>query len=308
MTQQAEVQAQARYERLSEKEFVSYRRRENAVGGFFGAVRAVFDRRELLGQLVRRELVGKYKDSTLGVAWSLARPLAQLLIYYLVIGEFLGAARGIDNFAIFIFCGLTLYGLFSETLTMMTSSIVANAGLVKKVYLPREIFPLAALGASLFNFSIQFAILLIAALILGTIAFGVNLLFAVGALLVILIWVLGLGLALAAANVFMRDIQFVVDIVTMLLMWFSPIVYSWTFVESTFSQAGIPWLTEVYLANPITVAVIGFQEAFWAIPSGGELLPYLWLRMLIVGLVGLVVLWLGQRYFAKHQANFAQEL
>lgn len=308
MTDQADAQAQTRYERLSKVPLVSYRRRENAAGGFFAALRAVFARRELLGQLVRRELVGRYKDSALGLVWSLARPLAQLFIYYLVIGEFLGAARGINNFAIFIFCGLTLYGLFSETLTGMTSSVVANAGLIKKVYLPREIFPLAAVGASLFNFGIQFVILLVAALALGTVAFGTNLLFAVGALLVILIWVMGLGLALGAANVFMRDIQFVVEIVTMLLMWFSPIVYSWTFVASTFSEAGMPWLTKLYLANPITIAVIGFQEAFWAIPSGGELLPHLWLRMLIAGLVGLVVLWLGQRYFAKRQANFAQEL
>lgn len=304
----AEVRAQSRFAALADQPFVSYRRRNHAVAGFFDALKAVFARRDLLNQLVRRELVGKYKDSALGLVWSLARPLTQLFIYYLVIGKFLGAARGIDNFAVFIFCGLTLYGLFSEIVMGMTSSIVANSGLIKKVYLPREIFPLSAVGAAFFNFFIQFGILIIAALVLGTIAFGVHLLYGLAAILLILIWAIAIGLPLSAANVYMRDIQFLVDIVVMLLMWFSPIVYSWTFVQATFAADGLNWITSIYLANPITIGVIGFQEAFWAGPSGGELLPYLWLRMLIAGAVGLLVLWWGQRYFAKHQANFAQEL
>ena len=301
-------EAQARYEYLAQQPFVSYRRRNKAVSGLFEAVAAVFHRRELLGQLVRRELVGKYKDSALGFVWSLVRPLTQLFIYYMVMGEFLGAARGIENFAIFIFAGLTLYGLFSETVVTMTTSIVANGGLIKKVFLPREIFPIAAAGASLFNFSVQLVILIIASLLVGTLVVGTNLLFALGGFAVVLIWALALGLALSAANVFMRDVQFLTDVVVMLLMWFSPIVYSWTFVQSTFDGAGLPWLTELYLANPITIGVIGFQEAFWAGPSNGTLLPDLWLRMLIASVAGLLCLWAAQRYFAKHQANFAQEL
>ncbi|MFZ1382861.1 MAG: ABC transporter permease [Scrofimicrobium sp.] len=302
------VAAEARYTRLSELPFVSYKSQGNAVSGFFSSLKDVLGRRELLGQLVRRELVGKYKDSALGLVWSLVRPLTQLFIYYLVIGKFLGAARGIDNFAVFIFCGLTIYGLFSETVTSMTSSVVSNSGLIKKVHLPREVFPLAAAGASLFNFAIQLIILLIAALLIGTISVGTNLLFAFAAFFVIMVWALALGLTLSAANVFMRDIQFLTDVVMMLLMWFSPILYSWTFVRETFGDMGLDWLTSIYMANPITIAVIGFQEAFWAIPSGGELLPDLWLRMLIAGLVGLVALWAAQRYFARRQANFAQEL
>lgn len=301
-------ETEERYRRLSEMPLVSYRSKESAFRGFFSAVAAVFARRELLGLLIRRELVGKYKDSALGLVWSLVRPLTQLLIYYLVLGQFLGAARSINNFAVFIFAGLTIYGLFSEMLISMTSSIVANAGLIKKVDVPREIFPIAAVGASLFNFSIQMVILIVAAALVGTIFLGWNLLFGLGALLIVLIWGMALGLFLAAANVYMRDIQFLVDVVVMLLMWFSPVVYSWTFVRDTFGAAGLNWLTQVYISNPLTVAVIGFQEAFWAIPSGGELLPDLWVRMLISIGVGMVLLWLGQGYFARKQANFAQEL
>ncbi len=314
MSEAERAQAERRYARLADQPFVTYQRRESGQAGFFGALKAVYERRELLGQLIRRELVGKYKDSALGLVWSLVRPLTQLFVYYWVMGKFLGGAYrpetgvGLRNFAIFIFAGLTLYGLFSETVTSMTSSIVANAGLIKKVYLPREIFPLSAAGAALVNFLIQLVILIIASLALGTLKFGPNLLYAVGGFLVIFIWALAIGLTLSAANVFMRDVQFLVDVVVMLLMWASPIVYSWTFVAQAFGSAGMDWVTDVYLANPITISVIGFQEAFWAIPSGGEMLPDLSLRMLIAGLFGVIALWLGQRYFAKRQANFAQEL
>ena len=145
MAEESQI-VQARYRRLEKLPLATYRSKENAVTGFIVAVRAVLARRELLGLLVRRELVGKYKDSSLGLVWSMIRPLTQLLIYYLVMGEFLGAARNINNFAIFIFAGLTIYGLFSEIINTMTSSIVANSGLIKKVYLPREIFPIAAVG------------------------------------------------------------------------------------------------------------------------------------------------------------------
>lgn len=301
-------ETRARFQRLAALPFVSYRSQENALRGFFSAIQAVFARRELLGLLIRRELVGKYKDSALGLLWSLVRPLTQLFIYYLVLGQFLGAARSIDNFAVFIFAGLTIYGLFSEMLVGMTSSIVANSGLIKKVDLPREIFPIAAAGASLFNFLIQFVILLVAALVVGTLFVGWNLLFGLASFVIVVTWGLALGLILSAANVYMRDVQFLVDVIVMLLMWFSPIVYSWTFVRDTFGNAGFDWLTQVYLSNPITVAVIGFQEAFWAIPSGGEPLPGLTGRMAVSFVVGLALLWFGQRYFAKRQANFAQEL
>lgn len=303
--QQAAIE---RYERLDSLPLVTYRAKNSLLTGFFSATAAVLQQKRLLGLLVRRELRGKYKDSSLGIVWSLARPLAQLFIYYLVIGEFLGAARNIQNFAIFIFSGLTIYGLFSEGVNSMTVSVVVNSGLVKKVYLPREIFPLSALGAALFDFALQVLILICGALLMGTVIFGVSLLYGAGAFVLALTWALGLGLFLAAANVRLRDTQFLTQVVTMLLMWFSPIVYSWEFVRDVFHGAGLDWLTQVYLANPITVMVLGFQEAFWAPMSGGVAPPHLALRMAVTFVVGLVLLWLGQYSFAKHQANFAQEL
>lgn len=282
-------------------------------GGFFtgplNAMGSMFRHRQLLDLLVRRELKSRYKDSALGFLWSLARPLTQLLIYALVLGEFLGAARSIPFFAVFIFSGLTIYGLFSEVVMVMTASIVGNSGLVKKVYLPREIFPLAAVGGSLFNFAIQLLLLIIAATFVGTLRFGANLLYGLLAIAVTLVWAVAVGLALSALNVYLRDMQYIVEIIVLLLMWFSPIVYSWTFVGTAFAQFGWPSsLVTAYLWSPLSLSVLGFQYAFWGATPGATFPPHLASHMLIVLAIGLVVLWLAQRLFAKLEGNFAQEL
>lgn len=275
-----------------------------AGSGTFDSLKDIWSHRELLGMLTRRELKARYKDSALGFLWSLARPLTQLGIYYIVVGKFMAAAASIDNFAIYIFAGLTIYTLFSEIVGTGTGAILANAGLVKKVYLPREIFPLAGVGSSLFNFVIQLGILIIASLALGTLQFSTDLLYGVGSLLIVLIYGTALSLILSAVNVYLRDIQYLVEVVLLLLMWASPIVYSWHMVETVLPA----WAMEIYLNNPVTIAVLGFQQAFWAEASNGVMPDFLGERMLIAGIIGLALLLLAQRVFAKLQGNFAQEL
>lgn len=310
-----EQQAISRAQRLQSLEFETREPTRNPFKGFINSVRELARRRELLGLLVRRELVGRYKDSVLGFTWTLIRPLTQLLIYYLVMGEFLGAARSVPNFAVYIFTGLTLWGLFSEITQSMTGSIVTNAALVKKVHLPREIFPISTIGSALFNFTMQMVILLIAAGVLGTLSFGLHLLYAVVALLIVLAWGTCLGLTLAATNVYLRDVQYLVEVLLLLLMWFSPIVYSWQMVHQVLMGNGLETLNTIYVSNPVTLAILGFQAAFWAPGSGleaaypgGYFPDSLMTNMLIALAVGVIGIWFSQRIFARLQGNFAQEL
>ncbi|WP_201517529.1 ABC transporter permease [Gulosibacter hominis] len=310
-----EQQAISRAQRLQSLEFETREPTRNPFKGFINSVRELARRRELLGLLVRRELVGRYKDSVLGFTWTLIRPLTQLLIYYLVMGEFLGAARSVPNFAVYIFTGLTLWGLFSEIIQSMTGSIVTNAALVKKVHLPREIFPISTIGSALFNFTMQMVILLIAAGVLGTLSFGLHLLYAVVALLIVLAWGTCLGLTLAATNVYLRDVQYLVEVLLLLLMWFSPIVYSWQMVHQVLMGNGLETLNTIYVSNPVTLAILGFQAAFWAPGSGleaaypgGYFPDSLMTNMLIALAVGVIGIWFSQRIFARLQGNFAQEL
>ncbi|WP_223694587.1 ABC transporter permease [Leifsonia poae] len=295
----------ARFVALADVPMVSVGSKSGA-GGSWNAIREILGQREMLNLLVRRDLKARYKDSALGFLWSLVRPLTQLLIYYVVIGQFLGASRGIDDFAIYIFTGLTAYTFFSDIVSSSTASIVGNAGLIKKIYLPREIFPLASVGSALFNFMIQLGILLVATLLLGKFPISPELVYFIPAFLVILIYGTALGLLLSALNVYLRDIQYLVEVVLMILMWASPIVYSWATVQTHLGNG--PLLT-IYTDNPLTLAVLGFQKALWL--GGPHVAVYPdWLmpRLLIAIVIGIVLLFSFQRVFAKLQGNFAQEL
>ncbi len=273
--------------------------------GFASSIKDIWGHRELLDLLIKREVKARYKDSALGFVWSLMRPLAMLLIYYIALGKFLGAARDIPDFAIFIYTGLTAWGLFSEAVSTGTASIVQNAGLVKKVYLPREIFPLASLGSALFNFAIQLAILFAATVAAGHVPSGVRWGYLPLALAVIVVTALGWALLLAAVNVYLRDIQYLVEIALMIAFWASPIVYSWGLVNR---EVHSETLQSLYLVNPMTAAIMGFQRTFWVsgdsqpVPENLTGMLWAWLG------IGLVFTFIGQRVFARLQGNFAQEL
>lgn len=279
--------------------------------GFFGGIRStvtgIFEYRELLGLLVRRELKARYKDSVLGFAWSLMRPLVMLLVYYFVIGKVLRAAEGTPDFAVYVFSGLTVWFLFQEIVSSGTGSIVGNAGLIKKVYLPREVFPLASVGAALFNFTTQLFILVLAAVATGTLRLDGRLIWFPMGLLVLLVWGLGFALLLSAINVYLRDVMYLVEIVLMVLFWASPVVYPWQFVASQLPEW---WMQQVYLLNPVTSVVLAFQRAFWATGAEQDLLfpGNHMLRLVVLLVVGLVLVLIGQRVFTRLQSNFAQEL
>lgn len=288
------------------------------VGGTLGSVKDVLARRQLLGMLVRREIKARYKDSVLGFFWSLLRPLAMLAVYYLAVGQFLGQARQIEDFAIFIFSGLTAWGFFSEAVTAGTGSVVANSGLVKKVYMPRELFPLAAIGSALFNMTMQLIILLLGTLVAGAVPVGARWLYFPLSLAVLVVWATLLTLILSAVNVYLRDVQYLVEVFIMMFFWFTPIVYNWTFVKTAFessarvSQSMGETLLNIYLSNPIALAVLGFQRTFWTAADSDPVLypqiPDLAQKLGIALLVGILLLWLAQRTFLRLQGNFAQEL
>lgn len=278
--------------------------------GTVQSVTAILGQRELLGLLVRRELKARYKDSILGFFWSLAKPLAMLVVYYVAIGKFLGAEAspknpgGVPAFAIFIFTGLTAWQLFSDIILGGTGSIVANAGLIKKVYLPREVFPLSVIGAALFNFGIQLSILISATIVTGQFPTGGRWWYFVLALAVLVVFATALALLLAAVNVYLRDVQYLIEIMMMIMLWASPIIYSWKFVDEALDGV----LQTIYLANPMTQVVLGFQRAFW-VAGDGEPYPDNLLQSLgLTLLVSFVLLWVCQRVFSQLQANFAQEL
>jgi len=279
--------------------------RPGFASGTLSSMRDIAAHRELMGFLVRRELKSRYKDSALGFVWSLIRPLAMLLIYYVALGQFLGAARSIPDFAIFIYTGLTAWTLFNEIVTIGTASIVANSGLIKKVYLPREVFPLSVVGSAVFNFLIQLGILVAATLAVGRLPTGARWFYFPLSLALLLVFATALALLLSAVNVYLRDVGYLVEVALMILFWASPIVYSWGLVHKEL-KGGM--LEQLYLANPVTLVVAGFQKTFWVAGTGQPMPDQLGERLGIALVISVLLLWVCQRTFARLQANFAQEL
>ncbi len=293
---------------LANEPWVLVGERPGVFRGMAHSLADIWGHRELLGMLVRREIRARYKDSSLGLLWSLVRPLTQLLIYYFAIGQILGVARNVPSFAIFVFVGLTTWSLFTETVSAGTTSIVNNSGLVKKVYLPREIFPLASVGGALFTFAIQFVILLVATAVIGQFPLDASVAIVPLAFVSLLVFSTAVGLLLSAVNVYLRDIQHLVEVVLTVLFWASPIVYSFSFVHDALQGN---WLEQLYLANPVTLSVLGMQQGLWT--AGSTTGAYNWppdlaLRLSISLAVSLVLLFVAQRVFDRLQGNFAQEL
>ncbi|WP_209560414.1 ABC transporter permease [Frigoribacterium sp. PvP032] len=290
------------------------------ISGVVPAVRDIWGHRALLDLLIRRELKARYKDSALGFVWSFIRPLTMLAIYYFAVGQVLGAARSVPQFAIYVFAGLTLWGLYNEIIAGGTTSILANAGLIKKVYVPRELFPLASLGSALFNFVVQFAVLLAAVLVLGQFPVSWDLLYIPVAVVLTVIYGLAFALFLSAVNVYLRDVQYLVEVALLILFWASPIVYSFGMVVDRAAARGQEWIVTLYQLNPMTDIILAFQKGIWragsetSVLDDGTVIPPqpfpadLDFRLLVIGVVGLVLLLLAQRVFARLQGNFAQEI
>lgn len=273
--------------------------------GTVASIRDIWAHRELTALLVKRELRARYKNSSLGFVWSMLKPLAQLLVYYFVIGGLMKFGQNTPDFGIYIFAGLTVWTIFNEMVTGGTGSIVANSGLVKKVYLPREVFPLSTVGASMVNFGIQLGILLAFTAIAGAFPTTARILYVPLGLLLILVFGTALALVLSAINVYMRDMQHLVEIAMMLLFWASPIIYPYSLVVERF---GGSWVHELYLANPVTLAVLAFQRGTWVRGLDQPFPDAMGLRILVATAICVVLLWLAQRIFTRAEGNFAQEL
>ena len=301
--------AQERAQRIAQEPLIPVGQSNGFVSGTWTSIKEIWQHRELLGLLVRREIKARYKDSSLGLVWSLVKPLSQLLVYYFAIGQILGLARNIPSFAIFVFVGLTVWGLFTEIVSSGTMSIVNNSGLVKKVYLPREIFPLGSLGGALFNFVLQFIILIGATIAMGQVPISPNLALVPLALANVIVFGTALAMILSAATVYLRDIQHLVEVALTVCFWGSPIVYSFAFVHK---EIGGTWLEQLYLSNPVTLSVLGMQKALWLAGTTESTQlnwpPDLALRLWISLGISVVLLWIGQRVFSRLQGNFAQEL
>ena len=266
----------------------------------------VFTRGYLLRLLVRKGVSTRYRNSALGWTWSYVKPLAQYTVYYFVMGVVLGFSRGIENFAVYLLSGVIVINLFNEAFSNATKSIVDNKALVKKIYLPRELFPVAAVIVALIHFLPQAAVLLAVSILTGWRPSVLELVYVVlGALLITMV-ATGLGLFFGAINVSFRDAQNFVEIILVFATWTAPVLYSWDLVDQRLPD----WAVQLYLLNPLTSAVELFHAGFWFSTTDGGLQPppNLAVNVAIGFGIALFLLVLGQLVFRRFERSFAQDL
>jgi ABC-2 type transport system permease protein len=238
-----------------------------------------------------------------------------LFIYAVVIGEFLGAARSISNFAIFVLVGLLFWNLISDSISMGSVSMTANSTLLKKVWFPREVLPLTSFAVASVHFLVQVVVLLFAYLVFTAWPPVGNLLYLVPSILIAFPVAFGLSLIFSVLNVRFRDTQYIVEVGLVLSFWLSPVVYPWTAAHQFLSTLPFGnFFQELYMANPFGLVVMSAQQALWPpinTPQGQALQffdsPFatrLWLSVL----ASWIFLYIAQRIFARMAGTVVVDL
>jgi ABC-2 type transport system permease protein len=268
--------------------------------------------RELAGNLVRKELKVRYKSSALGFLWSLANPLMYAAVFYIVFEFFLPG--GVPNYTVYLLSGLLVWTFFSNAVAQSTLSVMTHADLVKKVYFPREVLPFAPVGANLVHFLLQLGVLVAFLLVFRYGTTGTDVLLVPAALLALVLFAGGLGLAFSAMNVRARDTQHLVELALLAWFWMTPVVYPSRIVAERLMEMslfGVP-LLRIYLLNPLSRVVLAFQRGIYGDVEGGALmsapLSWFWWGVAYALLIGVLAMLFGWWAFRRLDARLAEEL
>lgn len=266
----------------------------------------VFRYPHLLAMLLKKGTSTRYYGSVMGWGWSYVKPAIQFFMYFFMIGIVLGADRGMDLFPLYLFSGIILVNFFTEATRAATNSITGNAGLIKKIFLSRELFPVAAIGSTFIHFLPQLVLLIIVSGIYGVRPTSwlapVQVLVA---LLILVMFTLGIGLFFGAINVSFRDAKNIIDVFLMFAIWMSPVL----FLHEKMRDVLPAWLYQLYMVNPVSVSVELFHLAFWAPAVTDPHTPDFLVTNTVAGLgIALGTLLLGQVVFRRLEGDFAQNL
>ena len=248
--------------------------------------------RELIKNLVLKDLKLKYRDSVLGFLWSLANPLLLILVYSFVFGHVLRV--GPRNFAYFLMIGILPWNFFAQALMMSTGSILDNGSLIRKVALPLEVFPVATVLFSLAQFLLALVVFFPMAVFFFETPASWAWVYFVPILLAQILFTVGLSFMFSTATVFYRDVRHFTEILLTLLFWLTPIVYDIENVPSS--------LRAVLYMNPLSYFILAYQDALYRnrFPSSDMVLTVL--------LLALLSFFLGYSLFVRWKNRFPEEV
>ena len=254
------------------------------------ALKEIFAYRELLRNLVLNELKLRYRNSVLGFLWTILNPLFYLLILALVFSRIMRFQ--VENYAIFLFTGLVSWSMIQQTIATATASIVNNQALIRKVYVPKMIFPLANVIARYIDHLILTVILLVF-MVVFRMPFSWYLFLIPFIILIHFLFSLGISLIFAVAYIKVRDVQHIVAIVFQALFFLTPIIYSVDFLPKSFRP--------LFLLNPVYyfVQIFRFPVYYSTLPSWKVISAAL---LLTIGAIvlGIYIFYKKEKYFVFH--------
>ena len=250
-------------------------------------IREIRQNRELIWALALKELVVRYKRSALGFLWSLLNPLLSMVILAIVFATVMQI--GIKSYSVFLLCTLVPWTFFAQALAYAVESIVGNGELLKKIYVGKSVFPVAAVLSNVINFLLSLIPLALVLLVLRF-PFHWTWIYLPIPLLALVLFTLGCGFACAAANVFFRDVSHIIQIVLSAWFYVSPIIYPLDFIPKKFHI--------LFRLNPLLYILNGFRMAIYY----GQL-PSLW-NFVISLACGVGALVIGYLLFRRHQDTY----
>ncbi|MDD2957064.1 MAG: ABC transporter permease [Lachnospiraceae bacterium] len=255
-------------------------------------IKDIYEYRDMVFSLVKRELRGRYQKSVLGMLWTFLNPLCQIIVYTFVFSVIF--ENNMENYYIYLTVGMIPWTFFNEAVGQGAGSIVNNADMTKKIYFPREVLTIASVTSKFVNMLLSFVIVFLFIFISGI---GVNpaaLLWLIPVMIAEYLVALGFTLFFSAITVYLRDMEYIVGVLMMAWIWATPIMYT---LDGR-SEAVITLLK----INPMTNIILAYHDILYykVIPSIGALGIGL--------LVGFILLVIGEIVFIRLEGNFAEEL
>ena len=251
----------------------------------------LYDYREMLKTSIKKDIGGKYKNSFLGVLWSFVNPLLQIIVYAIIFPLIMKS--NIENYVVFMVCGLIPWNYFSTVINRSSFTMIENGNILKKVYFPREILPISVVTSETVTFLISSILILLFAFGYG-LGLTINVLFYPLVLLVQYVLLLGISLIVSSVTVYFRDLQHFIGVLLQLFFYATPIVYAVDVIPQNFQ-----WILKF---NPMTYIIEGYRDIFW-----GQTMPEVGTLLIVLG-IGIVLCILGYLIFNKLQKRFAEEL
>ncbi len=251
----------------------------------------LYNYRELLKSNVKKEIRGKYKGSFLGILWSFINPLLQTIVYTIVFSIIMKSTM--ENYLIYVVTGIIPWNFFLTTMVQGMTTVKANAGIIKKVYFPREILPISVVLSGLVNFFISCIIIVLFCIFSGV---GISWHIIIVPFVAILqfLFILGLVFALSAINVYIQDTEYIVQFVLNMAFYATPILYLPSLLPSLFQQ--------ILNLNPMTHILVAYRDAFMY-----HTLPGL-KTMVILTIISVLVCFIGYKIFKKLEKKFAEQI